>query len=157
MWLCWLIIIGKIIKSLLDAINENIHKETNVNQWKNTAQVINWFKNIKSKKVSSFVNFDVGNFFPFISIDLLTDAIIYAKIITIIDDNELLKTTGEKTLTFRWIATMAWRYVSWSDIYFEQIKKCYKQRERWFISWRWIGNISKFTQNQNRKKEKANC
>ena len=84
--------------------------------------------------MSSFVNFDVGNFFPFISIDLLTDAIIYAKIIRIIDDNELLKTTGEKTLTFRWIATMAWRYVSWSDIYFEQIKKCYKQRERWFIS-----------------------
>ena len=78
----------------MDAINENIHKETNVNQWENTAQVINWFKKIKSKKVSSFVNFDGGNFFPFISIDLLTDAISYAKTITIIDDNELLKTTG---------------------------------------------------------------
>ena len=42
--------IGKISKSLLDTINENILKETNVNQWKNTAQVITWFKNIKSKK-----------------------------------------------------------------------------------------------------------
>ena len=40
--------IGKISKSLLDTINENILKKTNVNQWKNTAQVITWFKNIKS-------------------------------------------------------------------------------------------------------------
>ena len=44
--------IGKISKSLLDAINENIFKQTNVNQLKNTAQVITWFKTIKSKKAS---------------------------------------------------------------------------------------------------------
>ena len=71
--------IGKISKSLLDTINENILKQTNVNQWKNTAQVITWFKNIKSKKTSSFVNFDVETFYPSISIDLFTDAISYAK------------------------------------------------------------------------------
>ena len=41
--------IGKISKSLLDTINENILKQTNVNQWKNTPQVITWFKIIKSK------------------------------------------------------------------------------------------------------------
>ena len=62
--------IGKVSKSLLDTINENILKKTNVNQWKNTVQVITWFKNIKSKKTSSFVNFDVENFYPSISIDL---------------------------------------------------------------------------------------
>ena len=71
--------IGKISKSLLDTINENILKQTNVNQWKNTAQVITWFKNIKSKKTSSFVDFDVENFYPSISIDLFTDAISCAK------------------------------------------------------------------------------
>ena len=32
--------IGKISKSLLDTINKNIIKQSNVNQWKNTAQVI---------------------------------------------------------------------------------------------------------------------
>ena len=32
--------IGKISKSLLDAMNENILKYTDVNQWKNTAEVI---------------------------------------------------------------------------------------------------------------------
>ena len=41
--------IGKISKSLLDSINENILKQTNVNQWRNTLQGITWFKNIKSK------------------------------------------------------------------------------------------------------------
>ena len=41
--------IGKISKSLLDSINENILKQTNVNQWRNTPQEITWFKNIKSK------------------------------------------------------------------------------------------------------------
>ena len=41
--------IGKISKSLLDSINENILKQTNVNQWRNTPQGITWFKNIKSK------------------------------------------------------------------------------------------------------------
>ena len=71
--------IGKISKSLLDTINKNIIKQSNVNQWKNIAQVITWFKNIKSKKTSSFVNFDVETFYPSISIDLFTDAISYAK------------------------------------------------------------------------------
>ena len=81
--------IGKISKSLLDTINENILKQTNVSQWKNTSQVITWFKNIKCKKTSSFVNFDVENFYPSISIDLFTDAISYAKTITNIDDDQL--------------------------------------------------------------------
>ena len=71
--------IGKISKSVLYAKNKNIVKKSNVNQWKNTAQVITWFKNIKSKKTSSFVNFDVETFYPSISIDLFTDAISYAK------------------------------------------------------------------------------
>ena len=51
--------IGKISKSVWYTKNKNIIKQTNVNQWKNTAQVITWFKNIKSKKTSSFVYFDV--------------------------------------------------------------------------------------------------
>ena len=76
-------------KSLLHTINENILIQTNVNQWKNTSQLISWFKNIKSKKASSFVNFDVENFYPSISIDIFTDAISYIKTITNIDDDQL--------------------------------------------------------------------
>ena len=93
--------IVKICKSLLDSINENILKQTNVNQWKNTSQVMTWFKNIKSKKASSFVNFDVENFYPSISIDLFTDAISYAKAITNINDDQLsIIMQSRKTLLF---------------------------------------------------------
>ena len=85
----------------MDTINENILKQTNVNQWKNTAQVITWFKNIKSKKTSSFVNFDVENFYPSISIDLFTDAISCAKTITNINDDQLsIIMQSRKTLLF---------------------------------------------------------
>ena len=85
----------------MDTINENILKQTNVNQWKNTAQVITWFKNIKSKKTSSFVNFDFENFSPSISIDLFTDAISYAKTITNINDDQLsIIMQSRKTLLF---------------------------------------------------------
>ena len=157
-------------------MNENILKYTDVNQWKNTAEVITWLTNIKSKKKSSLVNLDVENFYPSISIDLFTDAISYTKIITSIDDDQLsiiiqsrktlifnniepyVKKLGKKNLTLRWIVKIACGGL-WAgrDIYFEQIKKCYKQREQWFISWWWIGNVSKYSLNQNRKKEKANC
>ena len=85
----------------MDTINENILKQTNVNQWKNISQVTPWFKNIKSKKTSSFVNFGVENFYPSISIDLFTDAISYAKTITNIDDDQLsLIMQSRKTLLF---------------------------------------------------------
>ena len=49
--------IGKISKSLFDTIKENILKQTNVNQLKNTSQIINWFKNIKSQKNFIFCEF----------------------------------------------------------------------------------------------------
>ena len=91
---------GKISQSLLDTINANILKQTNINQWKKS-QVITSFKNIKSKKTSSFVNFDVENFYPSISIDLFTDAISYAKTITNIDDDQLsMIMKSRKTLLF---------------------------------------------------------
>ena len=60
---------GKISKSLLDTINANILKQTNVTQWKNTSKVITWFKTLRAKKRQLFVNSDVENFYPSISID----------------------------------------------------------------------------------------
>ena len=39
--------VGKISKVILDKINNNIQKETSVNQWKDTSTVIEWFVNIK--------------------------------------------------------------------------------------------------------------
>ena len=41
---------GKISKNLLDKINKILILNANVNQWKNSTTVINWFKNLANKK-----------------------------------------------------------------------------------------------------------
>ena len=54
-------------------------KKKKVNQSKDSANTIKWFKNIPNKKASPFVNFDLENFYPSISEKLLTDTVSYAK------------------------------------------------------------------------------
>ena len=94
--------IGKISKTILDKIKQAIINKTKVNQWKNTSEVIKWFENITNKKHSSFINFDVENFYPSISLKLFTDAINYAKNIIDINDQELaIIMQSRKTLLFQ--------------------------------------------------------
>ncbi len=40
---------GKLSKIILDKINSNLRKTLNLNHWKNTQNVIEWFGNIKEK------------------------------------------------------------------------------------------------------------
>ena len=49
-----------------------------MNQWKNTDSVITWFKHINNKRASKFLKFDIVEFYPSISEDLLTKAINFA-------------------------------------------------------------------------------
>ena len=55
-----------------------------MNQWRNTQEVISLFKGIKNKEKSSFTKFDIMNFYPSISKDLLRNAINFANTITTI-------------------------------------------------------------------------
>ena len=41
--------LGRVSKIILDSINREIRSTTNVNQWRNSLSVINWFKEIKNK------------------------------------------------------------------------------------------------------------
>ena len=52
---------------------------TEVNQWKNSHSVIEWFKNIRNKSNASFLVFDIESFYPLISLKLLEDAISFSK------------------------------------------------------------------------------
>ena len=47
--------------------------------WRSTADVINWFKIIEEKKRHTFVVFDIVNFYPSITKELLQDALEFAK------------------------------------------------------------------------------
>ena len=67
-----------ISKNYIEKINSNIRKITNMNQWQNTQTVITWFKSIENKESSSFITFDIVDFYPSITKELLTKSMNYA-------------------------------------------------------------------------------
>ena len=91
--------IGIISKNFLELINNKIREETQMNQWRNTKSVIEWFKAIKNK--SSFIKFDIVEFYPSISKELLPKAIEYAQSVTTIEE-KVIKTIchARKSLLF---------------------------------------------------------
>ena len=77
--------IGIISKHYTETINNTIREKTQVNQWRNTKLVIKWFKAIKNKSKCSFIKFDIVDFYPSISEELLSKAIAYAQSVTTIE------------------------------------------------------------------------
>ena len=67
--------IGKNSKAILDTINKNVIRSTEINQWKYTFNVPDWYANTTDKKKASFVQFDIENFYPSATSDLLDNSI----------------------------------------------------------------------------------
>jgi hypothetical protein len=63
--------IGIISKFIIERINGEIRETTKAQQWRNTASVIEWFQNIPNKNKCKFLKFDVVDFYPSISEELL--------------------------------------------------------------------------------------
>ena len=70
--------IGKVSKHILERINNNIRKKTTIIQWTNTSSVLEWFRNIEQKEHCTFIEFDVIEFYPSISANLLNRALDFA-------------------------------------------------------------------------------
>ena len=70
--------IGKISKLILDRINTKAVHTLQLNQWKDTKAVLNWFNSIQCKASCPFIAFDVVDFYPSISIELLNAALDFA-------------------------------------------------------------------------------
>ena len=81
--------IGKISKQLLEKINKRIREINNLEQWVNSAGTIKWFQNLQEKEKLKFIKFDVVNFYPSISEELLKEAIKWAKNYVAITENEI--------------------------------------------------------------------
>ena len=71
--------LGKVSKVILDAINDDIKSKIEVNQWKNSQSIIEWYKKISNKPRYTFVSFDVIKFYPSITEDLPDKAISWAR------------------------------------------------------------------------------
>ena len=80
---------GIISKSILDRINKKVREATGVNQWKNTDSVIEWFKRITNKRQYNFICFDIVNFYPSISEQLLDKALQFASNFDSITQDEI--------------------------------------------------------------------
>ena len=80
--------IGIISKNILDRINKEITQATKVNLWKSTKDTIEWFKAIPEKEKHAFITFDVCDFYPSISEDLLMKALNYASRFTTITQQD---------------------------------------------------------------------
>ena len=63
--------LGKISKVILNKINQHIVASTNINQWKNTQNILNWFDKIENKRDVALIPFDIENFYPSITMKLL--------------------------------------------------------------------------------------
>ena len=81
--------LGKISKKTIEHINQEILNKIDVNQWKNTDNVINWFNNIEYKKDCTFIQFDLKNFYPSITEEILEEAISFAKSLIDIDHHKI--------------------------------------------------------------------
>lgn len=80
--------IGIISKKILQRINAKVVAAAELNQWKNSNAVIDWFKAIPNKPSHSFVTFDVVDFYPSISEELLSKALSFAEQHDQITDDE---------------------------------------------------------------------
>ena len=81
--------LGKISKKILDKINLCIKKKTKLVQWKNSYEVVNWFKNINNKENKKFLKFDIVSFYPSITYTELEKALKFANQHTEITDREV--------------------------------------------------------------------
>ena len=70
--------LGRISKIILDNINMKLFEATRINQWKNTVSAIQWFNWLKAKHLMKFVMFDIKDFYPSITQDLLNKALNFA-------------------------------------------------------------------------------
>ena len=80
--------IGKISKQILSKIVLKIRSQSGLKQWKNSFSVVDWFKQLKNKKGFVFIIFDIVNYYPNITVELLTKALKWAELFVDISEQE---------------------------------------------------------------------
>ena len=91
--------LGRVSKKMLERIINVVRETTQLNLWKSTGEVIEWFKKIPNKNKQAFICFDIVEFYPSISEKLLNQALDYASTYTTISETEReIITHAKKTL-----------------------------------------------------------
>jgi len=92
--------LGKVSKRITESINRSVLQKTNLNLWRSTESVIDWFEKLENKQDHSFIVFDVVNFYPSITNDLLLASLNFASTYTNIteDDRKIILHTKNSLL-----------------------------------------------------------
>ena len=93
--------IEKISKSILDRINQSLRNKLQLNQWKNSQDIIGWFTKIENKNNYVFLKFDIAEFYLSVSESILQTAIRFAEDhIEITDEEKRIIYHCRKSLLF---------------------------------------------------------
>ena len=97
--------LGRVSKRILDKVNQKCRFASGVNQWRSTQDILKWFSNVHSanptKDKAKFLQFDISEFYPFITEDLLRNPLDFAKSHTPIDkEDEDLVMACRKSVLF---------------------------------------------------------
>ena len=88
-------------KIILEKITKAMCTVTGVRLWRNTQAVIDWFNGIHVKEKCTFVCFDVVDFYPSITKDLLNEGLALAsQYITVTDQKRAIIQHARKSLLF---------------------------------------------------------
>ena len=102
--------IGKISKQILENANREIREKTNLRQWTNSSQPVEWFKNIQGKEKYTFVKYDVDTYYPDISAELFRKTLEHGRKYVEITENE------EKILWHARKGYTVWKKEVWAKI-----------------------------------------
>ena len=84
--------LGRVSKRILDKVNHTCRDASGVNQWRSIQDVLQWFSHVHSanptKEKAMFVQFDICEFYPSITEELLRNSLDFAKCHTSIDQED---------------------------------------------------------------------
>ena len=87
--------LGKVSKIILQQKCSEVRYHTNHNQWRSTQSVLEWFRGLENTTRLKFFKFDIVNFYPAISLQLMKNALQYAKSI-----NGVIITKSEEEIIY---------------------------------------------------------
>ena len=71
--------IGRVSKIILQKLVKQLRMKTGYNQWEDSYAAIQWFNSVKGNSNSRFIQFDIKDFYPSITEELLTSALNWAR------------------------------------------------------------------------------
>ena len=88
-------------RATLQRINTQIRAATGFQQWRSTQNVLDWFSKLPDRNKRRFIKFDIVDFYPSITENLLLQALDYAReIVEITPEEELMILHCRKSLLF---------------------------------------------------------